>query len=221
MPRSTVTALVRNPIKVPAAVLRSRVAKDAEVPAPRQENAVLRRRIARVRHESADRIRPAVLSRLIPQERRRRVSAVTPTTPPARRPRPAAREWAFTEHRHPERPPTAPIARQPIPRPARENGTRGRCRTRGELARLGCSIAPSTAREIPRSSGVGPAPQRSGHRHRPPGPPNPATPPPRRPDQPVPENRLTERPRRSSQHRIASSSDTGRRPAGANRRTAP
>jgi hypothetical protein len=41
------SGLVRNLFAVPAAVLRSRVAKDAEVSALRHENAVLRRRIAR------------------------------------------------------------------------------------------------------------------------------------------------------------------------------
>ncbi|WP_405485417.1 hypothetical protein [Streptomyces sp. NBC_00009] len=56
MSLSVVTALVRNLITVPAAVLRSRMAKDAEVLALRHENAVLRRQIARVRYEPADRI---------------------------------------------------------------------------------------------------------------------------------------------------------------------
>ncbi|MER6409353.1 hypothetical protein ABT269_39200, partial [Streptomyces viridosporus] len=63
MPLSTVTALVRNLITVPAAVLRSRVAKDAEVPALRHENAVLRRQIARVRYEPAD---PNLARRALP-----------------------------------------------------------------------------------------------------------------------------------------------------------
>ncbi|MFD0224443.1 hypothetical protein ACWGPD_38435 [Streptomyces hirsutus] len=69
MPLSIVTALVRNLITVPAVVLRSRVAKDAEVLALRHENAVLRRQIARVRYEPADRIWLAMLSRLVPRER--------------------------------------------------------------------------------------------------------------------------------------------------------
>jgi hypothetical protein len=43
MSLSVVSALVRNLITVPAAVLRSRVAKDEEVLALRHENAVLRR----------------------------------------------------------------------------------------------------------------------------------------------------------------------------------
>jgi hypothetical protein len=45
---SIVTALARNLVMVPAAVLGSRVAKDAEALALRHENAVLRRQIARV-----------------------------------------------------------------------------------------------------------------------------------------------------------------------------
>jgi hypothetical protein len=80
MPLSIVTALVRNLVTLPGAVLRSRVAKDAEVLALRHENAVLRRQIARVRYEPADRIWFVVLSQLVPRERWRQVFAVTPTT---------------------------------------------------------------------------------------------------------------------------------------------
>ncbi|MFE7330935.1 hypothetical protein ACFU8W_39615 [Streptomyces sp. NPDC057565] len=83
MSLSVVATLVRNLITVPAAVLRSRMAKDAEVLALRHENAVLRRQIARVCYEPADRIWLAALSRLIPRERWRQVFAVTPTTLPA------------------------------------------------------------------------------------------------------------------------------------------
>jgi hypothetical protein len=43
MSLSVVSALVRNLITAPAAVLRSRAAKDEEVLALRHENAVLRR----------------------------------------------------------------------------------------------------------------------------------------------------------------------------------
>jgi hypothetical protein len=69
MSLSIVTTLVRNLIKVPSAVLRSRVTKDAEILALRHENAVLRRQIARVRYEPADRIWLAALSRFVPRER--------------------------------------------------------------------------------------------------------------------------------------------------------
>ncbi len=80
MSLSVVSVLVWNVIMVRTAVLRSRVAKDAEVMALRHENAVLRRQIARVRYEPADRIWLAALSQLIPRDRWRQVFAVTPTT---------------------------------------------------------------------------------------------------------------------------------------------
>jgi hypothetical protein len=63
---SIVTALVRNLTKVPAAVLRSRVAKDAEVLVLRHGNAALRRQIARVRYEPADRSGPNLVRRALP-----------------------------------------------------------------------------------------------------------------------------------------------------------
>ena len=56
MPLSIVTALVRNLVTLPGAVLRSRVAKNAEALALRHENAVLRCQIAPVRYEPADRM---------------------------------------------------------------------------------------------------------------------------------------------------------------------
>jgi diketogulonate reductase-like aldo/keto reductase len=68
MSLSVVSMLVRNLMSVPAVVLRSRVAKDAEALALRHENAVLRRQIPRVRYERADRIWLAALSQLIPRD---------------------------------------------------------------------------------------------------------------------------------------------------------
>jgi transposase InsO family protein len=162
MSLSVVAALVRNLITVPAAVLRSRVAKDAEVLALRHENAVLRRQIARVRYEPADRVWLAALSRLIPRERWRQVFAVTPTTLLAWHRQLMIRKWTFTQHRRPGRPSTAPIVKQLILRLARENSTWGHRRIQGELARLGYPIAPSTVWEILHAAGIDPAPQRSG-----------------------------------------------------------
>ncbi|MGW5250447.1 integrase [Streptomyces sp. NPDC004129] len=125
MPLSILTTLVHNLIKVPAAVLRSRVAKDAEVLALRHENAVLRRQIARVRYEPADWIWLAVLSRLVPQERWRHVFAVTPTTLPAWHRQLIARKWTFSQHRRLGRPSTASTVKQLILRLAKENSTWG------------------------------------------------------------------------------------------------
>jgi hypothetical protein len=109
---SMVTALVRNPLEVPAAVLRSRGAKDAEVPALRHENAVLCRRIARVRYACADRIWPAVLSWPVPRVRWRQVFAVRPTTLLAWHRRLVSRKRTFTGRRHPGRSPTASAVKQ-------------------------------------------------------------------------------------------------------------
>ncbi|GAA3485025.1 hypothetical protein GCM10018966_095570 [Streptomyces yanii] len=123
MSLSVVATLVRNLITVPAAVLRSHMAKDAEVLALRHESAVLRRKIARVCYEPADRIWLAALSRLIPREHRRQVFAVThhrtaglaPSTP---RPQAGVRPTP-----PPGRPSTAPVVKQLILRLARENRT--------------------------------------------------------------------------------------------------
>ncbi|ADI13002.1 integrase catalytic region [Streptomyces bingchenggensis BCW-1] len=162
MPLSIVTALVRNLIKVPAAVLRCRVAKDAEVLALRHENTVLRRQIARVRYEPADRIRLAILSRPVPREHWRHVFSVTPTTLLAWHRQHLAPKWTFSQHRRPGRPSTAPTVKQLILRLVKENSASGHRRIQGELARLGYQIAPSTVWEILHAARIDPAPQRSG-----------------------------------------------------------
>ncbi|WP_406102838.1 helix-turn-helix domain-containing protein [Streptomyces sp. NBC_01003] len=162
MSLSIVTTLVRNLIKVPSAVLRSRVAKDAEVLALRHENAVLRRQIARVRYEPADRIWLATLSRFVPRERRRQTFTVTPTTLLTWHRQLIAKRRTFTPHRRPGRPSTAPAVKQLILRLAQENSSWGHRRIQGELARLGYPIAPSTVWEILHAAGIDPATQRSG-----------------------------------------------------------
>jgi putative transposase len=160
---SIVTALARNLVMVPAAVLRGRVAKDAEVLALRHENAVLRRQIARVHYEPADRIWLAALSRLVPRGRWREVFAVTPTTLSRWHRELVKRKWTFAQpRRRPGRPSTAPTVKQLILRLARENSSWGHRRIQGELDRLGYPIAPSTVWEILHAAGIDPAPQRSG-----------------------------------------------------------
>jgi hypothetical protein len=66
---SVVTTLVRNLITVPAAVLRSPMAKNTEDLALRHENAVLRPQITRVCYQPTHRIWLAALSRPTPRER--------------------------------------------------------------------------------------------------------------------------------------------------------
>ncbi|MFD0031476.1 integrase core domain-containing protein [Streptomyces sp. NPDC055059] len=162
MPLSVVVTLVRNLITVPAAMLRSRIAKDAEVLALRHENAVLRRQIARVRYEPADRIWLAVLSTLMPRDRWRQVFTVTPATLLRWHRQLLARKWTFTQRRRPGRPSIAATIKQLILRLARDNSTWGHRRIQGELASLGYPIAPSTVWEILQAAGIAPAPQRSG-----------------------------------------------------------
>jgi putative transposase len=146
---SIVTALARNLVMVPTAVLRRRVAKDAEVLALRHENAVLRRQTAQVRYEPADRIWLAALSRLVPRDRWREIFAVTPTTLLRWHQELVKHKWTFTQHRRrPGRPSTAPTVKQLILRLARENSNWGHRRIQGELTRpihrLGVSMPESS-----------------------------------------------------------------------------
>jgi hypothetical protein len=145
---SIVTVLARILVVVPAAVLRSRVAKDAEVLALRHENAVLRRQIARVHYEPADRIWVAALSRLVPRGRWREVFAVTPTTLLRWHRELVKCKWTFAQHcRRPGRLSTAPTVKQLILRLAREDSGWGHRRIQGELAR---HLAPVPLRPGPR-----------------------------------------------------------------------
>jgi transposase len=160
---SIVTVLARILVVVSAAVLRSRVAEDAEVLVLRHENAVLRCQIAWVHYEPADRIWVAALSRLVPRGRWRGVFVVPPTTLLRWHRELVERKWTFAQHcRCPGRPSTAPTVKQLILRLARENSGWGHRRIQGELARLGYPMAPSTVWEILHAAGIGPAPQRSG-----------------------------------------------------------
>ncbi|WP_158854801.1 integrase [Saccharothrix deserti] len=73
--------VTRKLLSVPSVLLRSEVAKDAELLVLRHENAVLRRQFAGpVRDESADRFWFAVLSRLIYRSQWRNVFPITPAT---------------------------------------------------------------------------------------------------------------------------------------------
>ncbi|MER8162272.1 hypothetical protein [Streptomyces sp. NPDC094472] len=145
MPPSIVTALLRNLIKVPAAVLRSRVAKDTEALALRHENAVLRRQIARVHYEPADRIWLAVLSRLVPRARRRHVFAVTPTTLLAWHRQLLARKGTFLQHRRPRQ--TVHRAHRQTAHPAPGRGDTRRVRLAGVTERPTAESGPSTRPE--------------------------------------------------------------------------
>jgi hypothetical protein len=77
---STVYAVTRRLLSLPALLLRRDVSKDAELLVLRHENAVLRRQIPRVRDEPADRLWFAALAHLVPRRRRAQVFPMTPAT---------------------------------------------------------------------------------------------------------------------------------------------
>jgi putative transposase len=72
--------LIRRLLGLAVLVFRKDLAKDAELPVLRHENAVLRRHAGRVRYEPADRVWFAALARLIPRWRWTDVFPVTPAT---------------------------------------------------------------------------------------------------------------------------------------------
>jgi putative transposase len=83
---------------------------------------------------------------------------VTPATLLAWHSRLAAKKYDTSKRRKPGRPPTIPG----IARLAKENPLWGHRRIRGELTKLGVTVAPSTVQEILRAVGINPAPRRSG-----------------------------------------------------------
>jgi transposase len=145
-----------------ALVIRSDLAKDAELLILQHENAVLRRHAGRVRYESADRAWFAALARLVPRRRWAEVFPVTPATLLAWHRRLAAKKYNMSRRRKSGRPPTNPGIARLVVRLARENPLWGYRRIHGELLKLGVTVAPSTVWQILHSAGIDPAPRRSG-----------------------------------------------------------
>lgn len=159
---STIYAVVRRLLSVPAVLLRREVSKDAELLVLRHENAVLRRQIARVRYEPGDRLWLAALSRSIPRRRWAEVFSLTPATLLSWHRALVARKWDYSGRRRPGRPSTNQGISQLVLRLARENPRWGHRRIQGELSRLGYAIAASTVWEILTKAGVDPTPRRTG-----------------------------------------------------------
>jgi putative transposase len=114
-----------------------------------------------VRHEPTDRAWFAALSALIPPARWTELFPVTPGTPLARHRRLIARKYT-PARRAPGRPHTRPAVKTLILQMARDNPLRDHRRIADELLKLGHRIAPSTVREILKTSTNDPAPPRSG-----------------------------------------------------------
>jgi transposase InsO family protein len=159
---STVYAVTRRLLSLPALLLRRDVSKDAELLVLRHENAVLRRHVPRVRYEPADRLWFAALSHLIPRRRWAQVFPITPATLLAWHRKLVAKKWDYSQRRRPGRPPTATVVKAQILRMAAENPGWGHRRIHGELTRLGHQIAASTVWNILNQAGIDPAPRRTG-----------------------------------------------------------
>jgi putative transposase len=162
VPLTIVYLLVRRVLSLAVLLSRRDLDKDAELLALRHENAVLRRYAGRIRYEPADRIWFAALAQLIPRVRWAHVFPLTPATLLAWHRNLVARKYDTSGGRKPGRPPAIrSIARLAV-RMAKENPLWGYRRIHGELAKLGATIAPSTAYEILRAAGIDPAPRRTG-----------------------------------------------------------
>ncbi|WP_089926787.1 integrase core domain-containing protein [Lentzea albida] len=150
-------------MSVPAMLLRSEAAKDAELLVLRHENVVLRRQLTGpVRYETADRFWFAALSRLVDRSHWKVVFPVTPGTLLGWHRRFVAWKWDYSARRRTGRPSTQTAIRALVLRLARENPRWGHRRIHGELVRLGHRIGASTVWEVLNRAGIDPAPRRGG-----------------------------------------------------------
>jgi putative transposase len=138
---------------------RSDRAKDAEILILRHQLAVLQRQVKAPRPPWADR---AVLARLLPGSQLRQLRLiVSPRTLLRWHADLVRRKWAYPR-RTPGRPRMMQSVRALVLEMARDNPGWGYRRIQGELAGLGCKIAPSTVWQILKDAGIDPAPTRSG-----------------------------------------------------------
>jgi putative transposase len=155
--------LVRCLFGLLAVLVRSELSKDIELLVLRHENQVLCRQLGgRLRWDHADRLWLAAFSRLVSRRRWQEILPVTPATILRWHRDLVARKWDYTSRRRPGRPSTGTSVKALIVRMARENPAWGHRRIQGELARLGYTIAASTAWEILHAAGIDPAPRRAG-----------------------------------------------------------
>ncbi len=133
----------------------------AEVLVLRRQVQVLERQIKRVSWTPGDRMVVAALRQRIPQSAWAGL-LVKPQTVLGWHRALVRRKWAAYRHRPRRgRPPTSAECRQLILRMARENPRWGYFRIRGELLKLGHSVAASTIRSVLLAAGIPPAGRRS------------------------------------------------------------
>ncbi len=143
-----------------ALLAQSDAAKDAEILVLRHEVAALRRHNPRPALTWVERAILSALSRLLPTQLRRQ-RMVSPRTLLRWHAHLVARHWSYPR-RQPGRPPTPQPIRALVLRMARENPTWGYRRIQGELIGLGHRVAASTVWKILKTTGIDPAPLRSG-----------------------------------------------------------
>ena len=145
-----------------ALLARSDRDKDAEILILRHQVAVLQRQVKAPRLSWADRAILSALARLLPRGRLRQLQLlVSPRTLLRWHADLVGRRWTY---RRPGagRPRTVPPVRALVLEMARGNPGWGYRRIHGELAGLGCKLAPSTVWQILKDAGIDPAPRRSG-----------------------------------------------------------
>jgi putative transposase len=145
-----------------ALLARSDRAKDAEFLILRHQVAVLQRQVKAPRLSWADRAVLAALVRLPPGGRLGQLRLiVSPRTVLRWHAGLVRRHWSYPR-RGPGRPRTAASVRALVLEMTRDNPGWGYRRIHGELAGLGCKLAPSTVWQILKDAGIDPAPTRSG-----------------------------------------------------------
>jgi putative transposase len=145
-----------------ALLARSARAKDAEILILRHQVAVLQRQVKAPRLSWADRAVLAALARVLPGSQLRQLRLiVSPRTLLRWHADLVRRKWAYPR-RTPGRPRTGQSVRALVLEMARDNPGWGYRRIHGELAGLGCKVAPSTVWQILKDAGIDPAPTRSG-----------------------------------------------------------
>jgi putative transposase len=152
---------VRVLLDVMATSRSDRAKRQAEVLVLRRQVQVLERQIERVRWTPGDRMVLAALRERIPQSAWAGL-LVKPETVLGWHKQLVRRKWAAYRRRPRRgRPPTSEECRRLILRMARENPRWGYFRIRGELLKLGHSVAATTIRSILISAGIPPAGRRS------------------------------------------------------------
>lgn len=137
--------------------------RDAEILALRHQILVLQRQIGRPQFTNTDRTVLGVLASAMDRARQHTaLLIVRPETVLRWHRRLVARHWTQQPTATPGRPPIDPELRRLAIRLARENPTWGYRRVRGELGRLGHTLAASTVWKILRAARIDPGRNRTG-----------------------------------------------------------